>query len=586
MGEVKSKPSPKQVFDACVGGILEGLTQKQIIKQLDISKDTLKKKLGKKHTSWKELLGKTQVEQEVKVTAKVDLQQKVNIDPHFSHLPNNTPGQDGASLPGTLSFDPKQTMFQLATGGGPGAFQATRYILENKKYFDYESGIPPYKRPEQFHPKQHAIVEAILNPKIKYIFVEGTQRAGKNTAILAGLHELILTYPKKVWQFDIMVGKGKHAQRMLRNMANDRILKAQNTALLATVLNSYILWFNGSRLDSHDTTVADIKGADCDVGWVDEFDVAIKKDAKAVMSLIFTMRANLNLKAIFSANVDRGLFVIMQDLFKKKAMSRNDAVFISINNEDAPHVAAAGNDDMLMAMSDALVGTSFTKMRLKNEFDGTGDQFDTTHINDSYDIYETFCVGEDLTPETMKNKPDITILAIDPSNTGHPFGWYLGGIIHKYLFEIASGMMQMGIDNQGQKWTPERINQFFLKICREYHVKYVVIENNTYGAALAIFLIQHGIRVEFQNFGGQGKSNDRENFLSVVRTVFANHIIANKNYDLKPQLVIYDPVVRDKEDYKGDIADAFIHFVWKAVGGLKYIAIGIEEENDQVAYSL
>ena len=62
MGEVKSKPNPKQVFDACVGGILEGLTQKQIIKSLDISKDTLKKKLNKKNTSWKELTGQKKVD--------------------------------------------------------------------------------------------------------------------------------------------------------------------------------------------------------------------------------------------------------------------------------------------------------------------------------------------------------------------------------------------------------------------------------------------------------------------------------------------------------------------------------------------
>ena len=83
MGEVKSKPNPKQVFDACVGGILEGLTQKQIIKTLDISKDTLKKKLAKKNTSWKELTGQKKVDNKVMVTSKVDLQKKVKT-PHLS----------------------------------------------------------------------------------------------------------------------------------------------------------------------------------------------------------------------------------------------------------------------------------------------------------------------------------------------------------------------------------------------------------------------------------------------------------------------------------------------------------------------
>ena len=568
MGEVKSKPSPKQVFDACVGGILEGLTQKQIIKQLDISKDTLKKKLGKKHTSWKELLGKTQVDQEVKVMPKVDLSPKKH-DPHlspFSSAPTPQPG-GGTASPG-LVFDPKQTMYRLANEGN---FQATRYILENRHYFAYEADVPPYIRPKCFHEMQNEIVDAILDPTIKFIFVEGVQRGGKNTCIFAGLHELILSNPKKQWQFDIMVGKGKHAQRLLRNMYNDNILEDQNHALITTVTNNYLMWFNGSRLDAHDTTVADIKGADTDVGWIDEFDVALKKDPAACLSLMFTMRANTHLKGIFSANVDRGLFILLQDHFTKEALEREDVKFFSIMNENAPHAEAAGNDDILKGLSDILVGKSFTKMRLDNEFDGTGNQFDTQDINDAYAIYETFCMQEGLNPKNMATRPDYTILAIDPSNVGHPFGWFLGGLVHNYVFEIKSGMFQMGLDDVGIKWTPERINLFMLKLCKDYHVNVVVIENNTYGAALAIFLMQNGINVEFQGFGGEGKSNDRENFISVVRSVFSNHCVALVNWELKPQLVIYDPIERTAEDYKGDIADAFIHFVWKAVGGLDYI---------------
>ena len=277
------------------------------------------------------------------------------------------------------------------------------------------------------------------------------------------------------------------------------------------------------------------------------------------------------MKGIFSANVDRGLFILLQDHFSKEALVRDDVKFFSIMNEDAPHAEAAGNDELLKGLSDILVGKSFTKMRLDNEFDGTGNQFDTADINDAYAIYETFRMQEGLNDKNMATRPDYTILAIDPSNVGHPFGWFLGGLLNNYVFEIRSGMFQMGLDDVGIKWTPERINLFMLKICKDYHVNQVVIENNTYGAALAIFLIQNGIKVEFQGFGGEGKSNDRENFISVVRTVFSQHCVALKNWELKPQLVIYDPIERTSEDYKGDIADAFIHFVWKAVGGLDYI---------------
>jgi len=291
--------------------------------------------LAKTKSNWKKgKLGKK------KKKGKKSKKVKKSKPPHS--LTSKTSRQ--GDKPGT-SFDPRANMYKLANSSGTGAFQANRYILENKRYFSYESDIPPYKRPACFHPKQNEIVDAILDPHVKFVFVEGVQRGGKNTSILSGLHETVLTDPNKQWQFDIMVGKGKHAQRMLRNMGNDKILEKQNEALLSNVLNSYMLWFNGSRMDAHDTTVADIKGADCDIAWIDEFDVAIKKDPKACMSLMFTMRANKNMKGIFSANVDRGLFILLQDHFSKEALRTGRVKFFSIMNEDAPHAEGAGNDD-------------------------------------------------------------------------------------------------------------------------------------------------------------------------------------------------------------------------------------------------
>jgi len=59
----------------------------------------------------------------------------------------------------------------------------------------------------------------------------------------------------------------------------------------------------------------------------------------------------------------------------------------------------------------------------------------------------------------------------------------------------------------------------------------------------------------------------------VVRAIYADHAIANYNIELKPQMVLYDPGEREKnkKDRKGDLADAHIHFIWKAAGGLNYM---------------
>jgi hypothetical protein len=94
-----------------------------------------------------------------------------------------------------------------------------------------------YMRPAAFHPKQHQVVEAIKNPKIKLIFVEGCQRSGKSTSVFAGLHELTLEsdHPLRI---ALLAGKGGRNGRdggskgILADVLRDPILQEVNGKVL------------------------------------------------------------------------------------------------------------------------------------------------------------------------------------------------------------------------------------------------------------------------------------------------------------------------------------------------------------------
>ena len=574
MSKARGKLSPTRTYNACRLGILDGHTQKQIRKELNISKPTLSAHLRKKNTSWKELMGKNKSKPQplpLKNNNNVDGDAASPIQKNASHSHPPNEQQSGES-PDT-SFKPQDVMFNLANSGN---FQAAKFMLENRHLFDLEHQIPAYKRPVVFHLKQHQLVDAIVNPIYKFIFCEGVQRVGKSTGVMAGLHEYTLKYPDQKLQFDLMCGKGDQARMILRNLMNDPIILRQNNKLLRTITNDYILWWNGTRLDAHETTIADVKGGDSVISWVDEFDVAMKKNPDAVSTLFLMQRAVKNMKIIMTANMDTGAYLMFQDLMKKESLKRDDICFISMYTKDAPHLMQSDNDELLSKVTDTLSGKAFTERRFQNIHSGSGDTFDVVALNDSFDIYETFLMTQGLdinNPIQMAQKSDYVILAIDPSGGGHPFGWYVGGVFNRYLFEIKSGMFQMGTDDHGQNWTPDRVNMFFYKMVKELNVACVVLESNTYGPALGIYLEQRGIKVEYQNFGAEGKANDRENFISVTRAIYADHVIANRNIELKPQMVLYDPSEKEKnkKNRKGDLADAHIHFIWKASGGLDYM---------------
>jgi hypothetical protein len=168
---------------------------------------------------------------------------------------------------------------------------------------------------------------------------------------------------------------------------------------------------------------------------------------------------------------------------------------------------------------------------------------------------------------------DWRIITIDPSGTGCPFGWMLLGIKGQHIIEFDGGMFHMGMDPTGQKWSTERINEFFLKLYRENYCRCVLIENNTYGSGLIPYFQNHKVKVEIAVRGAEGMENSLSNMINVARKVFEDRLIALKDPDLRGQLTQYDPEERGKTNhkFKGDIADSLVNAIWYIVGGSKYM---------------
>lgn len=448
--------------------------------------------------------------------------------------------------------------------------------------------IHKYIRPPEYSDKQNLITDYIVGHQIKFLFIVGNQRGGKSTAIFNAFSEMVMKNTTgHPLQFDLMTGTGKQAKRILKDTYNDKIILENNRNQIIYLDAEKAIWWDKSQLDLHEPTMG-VKGGTNNVSWCDEFDVTIKTDKVALQTMINMGIANPNMLVIFSSNQDSGIYQYFKQEFEQLSYTEKEVAFVEIFPVDCPWLKEAGNIPLVTKISNILVGKTVTKMRLENKFSGTGDQIDGASLKDAYDIYETL-----LQMEFKTNKPilecDYRILSIDPSNTGNPFGWILLGVKSQHIIEFEGDMFQMGFDPTGQKWSTERINEFFLKMYRENYCRCILLENNSYGGGLMVYLQNHGVKVEISVRGKEGEDNSLSNFMNVARKVFEDRLLALKNQDLRGQLTQYDPVERGKIShmFKGDIADALINGIWLIVGGMKYMENSVptlQQSNQKVAW--
>jgi hypothetical protein len=425
-----------------------------------------------------------------------------------------------------------------------------------------------YHRPIILNPKQNEIINLFLDPNTTVLFLEGDQRTGKSTLVLIAITEFILNHDPTVIKVDMMAGKGQQCERLLMDLTSDPITFEIYKELITIQTNTKAQFWNNSLIRTHETTVADIKGSDAHIIWIDEFDVAIKQEPKAVFSAIMVLRARLkgNLKFVFSANRDKGIYEMVRQFFQDEAWVKQGVRFATLTQEDCPHLKAAGNDEFLGKFGEVLVGKGFVDMRLHNKADITGDIFSAQTLKMLMDEYAIF-----ISQLKFNELPEKVILAIDPSLTGHPIGWFLGGYQKNTYYELDSGEFQFG-DGTNGTWSEDKIKQWLLDLKQQRKFSKVVLESNTLGPVLAMFCKGHGIQVQYQNFQGDNTEESRGTFISVCAAVIEDHAFLFKSQLLYKQWIVYDPENMKKEGkYKGDLADATIHFIYNMVGGVKYM---------------
>lgn len=579
--------SPDVSFsDLCYALVKKDFTQVKAAASFKISKRTLIRRLSKENTTWTQLkndvYNATQSHQNNKSSRPAGKGRPVIVDQGGLISP---PSKGLGALPPSLQFlvDIGPKLINIPS------FLAPLVIAELKNIQHQTAKKRIIVRPSVYHPKQHELIDAVKDPKIKLICCYGAQRSGKSTGVMQGLHEYSIEQERPL-HYLLLAGKaGKNsrdggAKGILSDLMRDEFLEENNKKLLdlGSKTSDCVRWNGGQELVATDLTVASIKGGDKDVVWIDEMDVAIKlgKDKReAVIAAVHTMLAVEHFKLILTSNLDKGLYVVLLDRIRELGYSKDEVKVIHIIKSDCPHLMKKSlgiNYDIARVFDETLADKGYAKMRLDGVMSYEGDIFDNQSIKDAFDIYDTLLATEFDNPDEFWKETDYNVLAIDPSGQGHPFGWFAGAVHKSFFIEIDSGEMQMGLDEFGQKMTPNSINVKIYYYIKKYNIKYVVIESNTGGPTIYVYVRQKGFRrIEYQNFGRDGAYNARSNYLQVCRACLDNRAVALKNRELHPQLTIYDPDARQKDDKKvstkGDIADGFIHFIWKAAGGLEYI---------------
>jgi len=569
MGEVKSKPNPKQVFDACVGGILEGLTQKQIIKTLDISKDTLKKKLSKKNTSWKELTGQKKVDIEVSGKGKVD--QKIKSKSAAQTPPSlNSAKQQPGESPGTSSLDPieqaKLTMINFAQSDPRVAMD----ILKNQHLFQHTETISHYTRPVQpldidgneqiyLNERQQEIIDCMLDNKTRILLVEGDRRTGKTTAWYYGMLESMLEGTRKKW--GMWAATEQTCMKLHRDAVNDpKFFKYHGHLVKRFTAKHTDFIMEGCLLETHATKMSDASGLQYQGIIIDEFQQVIKDNAEAFATISGISRSEPDIKILLVCNQGGSVY----RFFKKKMdklIAKGLCKYFTLEEKDTVHITEEANE-ICETLMEASMGSAFAKAQLKNIYNATGDTFNADSIEWAYTNYKM--MKELETPVPVKK-----IMGVDPSGAGHPFGWCImatnsGG---RFFWEIDSGEMELASElwevENGEKWTQERINAYLVSKAKENHVDMIVIESNMSGPAMRLKFLQNQLPCMIQNFGNPKTEMSRDNMIGITRTIMDSERMILRGEDLQNSLLKYDPDKETKAKRKGDSADAMIHAIYK-----------------------
>jgi len=237
-------------------------------------------------------------------------------------------------------------------------------------------------------------------------------------------------------------------------------------------------------------------------------------------------------------------------------------VFYTIEDDDIAHITETA-DTKVRTLVKAIGGQSEVDRWLNNKESLVGSSFNPVAIENAFDAYEPFMA--------YKPTPAYKVLFVDPSGTGHPVGYFLGACDQKgtEFWELASGTLQLGETLEDLEsdmgLTDEQIKQKLLKLARNHQINLFAAESNMNGKQLKQFFLLKGFTAINQNFGPDDnrKRDSRAAMITFARKIMDNNAMYLDGFDLKNELLIYNPDDHSTAKYKGDAADAMIHCMYR-----------------------
>ena len=445
-------------------------------------------------------------------------------------------------------FSPQLKMQELAEDGD---IRAVTYMLENEHRFNIGKSNPPYERPKTMSPRQNEIIDAMTDNTTQIVMVEGDKRTGKSTSAWVAINESVWNGTRKFWG---MWGKTeKSMSKIHRDVRKDEITKFETFPLQLGHSMMKTSFFNGGYAEVHSTTIDDTSGLAYQGVWVDEFHNVIKEKPEVWTMILMILRSEPHLKILLTCNMGTGAYQLLKAKLREEKY-KGRVAFFTLLKKHTTHITDEA-DELITDMVEIIDEGTANRM-LRNEYDYSGDTFNFDSLEDAYKMYKLFMLQEPL--------PKNIVLGIDPSGTRHKWGWFLGAYNDGTYWEIDSGEIQMGMpDGKGDVWSPQRLESFFVTLCLSIPGIDVVIESNTGGARLKTVLQMKGIKCRKQNFSGSETGKSREDFIYVAERILSDRAMVLNNRKLFNQQVNYNPTKSLAEKFKGNVADAWLHFCWR-----------------------
>jgi hypothetical protein len=315
------------------------------------------------------------------------------------------------------------------------------------------------------------------------------------------------------------------------------------------------------------TTTNGVKG--CTGGiWFDETDAIIKDNPEVIAAGLGIIRSSPTLHLVFSMNKGTGTYRLLLEKLEKWAdLGKINFLLLEKKDSFLQKLEEQGDsqDEFIGDMMSIAMGEDYALRALRNQDTGDGNCFSPKGIYAAFNDYDAFM--------SMNPHTDYRYLGIDPSGTVHKHAYCVVSYDEERdeIVEIESGDMRMGEGNDGETWSPEKIEEHFVKRAKELNVRRACVESNSGGQRYMIRLKREQIPCILQNYKGDNTVLSRDNFIKVLSHFIENGQIYLKNPNLKKELITYNPKLSGDEKNKGNLVDALIHAVWLAVGQVKYL---------------